>query len=313
MLDKKIKKREIKVKRWQAIAIFTIGAGLFGFTPIFAKLNFAAGYSLSQLVVAQMTLAAIILWLFAFIKRRRFHITKKQAVSLMLAGTFNGITGVFYYSAMKFVPASIAIVLLFQFVWVGVLYEWLLDKKRPDRLTIISVFLTLSGVVFAANVMTGDFSKLPLIGIVYGLLSAFTYAAFILVSGRVAPEIDPLIRTPLMITGSMILIYILFRPAFLFTADVFQTFWLYGLGGALFGAVLPPLCFAISAPHLSSSLATILGSMELPVAVIAASIFLSETVTLLQWFGIILIIFAISFKEIVLFFTMKRKKALSSK
>lgn len=313
MLDKKIKKREIKVKRWQAIAIFTIGAGLFGFTPIFAKLNFAAGYSLSQLVVAQMTLAAIILWLFAFIKRRRFHITKKQAVSLMLAGTFNGITGVFYYSAMKFVPASIAIVLLFQFVWVGVLYEWLLDKKRPDRLTIISVFLTLSGVVFAANVMTGDFSKLPLIGIVYGLLSAFTYAAFILVSGRVAPEIDPLIRAPLMITGSMIFVYILFRPTFLFTDNIFQAYWLYGLGGALFAAVLPPLCFTISAPHLSSSLATILGSIELPVAVIAASLFLSETVTFLQWVGIILIIFAISFKEIVLYFRNKRRKALSNK
>lgn len=301
------------MKHWQAIAIFTFGAGLYGFTPIFAKMNFASGFSLAQLVVAQMTLAAIILWSIAFVKRKRLNVTKKQAVSLMIAGTCNGITGVFYYAAMKYVPASIAIVLLFQFVWIGVLYEWILDKKRPDRLTFISVVLTLLGVVFAANVVTGGFSKLPIIGIVLGLLSAFSYAAFIIVSGRVATEIDPLIRAPLMITGSMIFVYILFRPTFIFTNDIFQAYWLYGLGSALFAAVLPPLCFAISAPHLPSSLAAILGSIELPVAVIAANVFLSEQVSLLQWFGIILILIAISFKEMILFLVKKRKKALSSR
>jgi len=57
-------------------------------------------------------------------------------------------------------------------------------------------------------------------------------------------------------------------------------------------------------------LATILGSIELPVAVIAASIFLSETVTFFQWIGILLIIAAISFKEMVLFHVKKRRKKL---
>lgn len=286
------------MKHWQAITIFTIGAGLFGFTPVFVKLNFAANFTLSQLIVSQMILATAILWMIAFLKRIKFTVTKKQTLSLMLAGTFNGITGIFYYTSMQHVPASIAIILLFQFVWVGVLYEWILDKRKPTIPTIISVVLTLIGVFFAANVMTGGISKLPMIGIMFGLLSAFSYAAFILVSGRVATQIDPLLRAPLMITGSLILVFIIFRPTFLFTDSIFQSYWLYGLGGALFGAVLPPLCFSISAPHLSSSLATILGSIELPVAIIAASVILSETVTWVQWIGIVLIIFAISFNEI---------------
>ncbi|MFA8439969.1 DMT family transporter [Pueribacillus sp. YX66] len=286
------------MKHWQAITIFTIGAGLFGFTPVFVKLNFAANFTLSQLIVSQMILATAILWMLAFLKRIKFTVTNKQTLSLMLAGTFNGITGIFYYTSMQHVPASIAIILLFQFVWVGVLYEWILDKRKPTIPTIISVVLTLIGVFFAANVMTGGISKLPMIGIMFGLLSAFSYAAFILVSGRVATQIDPLLRALLMITGSLILVFIIFRPTFLFTDSIFQSYWLYGLGGALFGAVLPPLCFSISAPHLSSSLATILGSIELPVAIIAASVILSETVTWVQWIGIVLIIFAISFNEI---------------
>src|SRR5690606_4301253 len=143
------------MKHWQAITIFTIGAGLFGFTPVFVKLNFAANFTLSQLIVSQMILATAILWMIAFLKRIKFTVTKKQTLSLMLAGTFNGITGIFYYTSMQHVPASIAIILLFQFVWVGVLYEWILDKRKPTIPTIISVVLTLIGVFFAANVMTG--------------------------------------------------------------------------------------------------------------------------------------------------------------
>ncbi len=298
------------MKHWQAVAIFSIGAGFFGFTPIFAKLNFSAGYSISQLMASQIIIAAAILWIIAFFKRKPFSIEKNQMLTLMLAGTLNGITGIFYYTSMKHVPASIAIVLLFQFVWVGVIYEWILDKKKPALPTLVSVMLTLIGVFFAANVLTGDFSRLPLIGITFGLLSAFSYAAFILVSGRVAIQVDPLLRAPLMISGSFVLVMAVFRPAFLFTEPLFQSYWLYGLGGALFGAVLPPLCFAISAPHLSSSLATILGSLELPVAVIAASAILSETVTWIQWVGIVLILFAISFNEIRLWVIndLKNKK-----
>lgn len=301
------------MKRWQAIVVFSIGAGFFGFTPVFVKLNYASGYSLSQLIVSQITLAMIILWLIAWIKRVTFSLKKKQAIALMLAGTFNGITGILYYTSMQYVPASIAIVLLFQFVWVGVIYEWILDRRKPTASTLVSVFLTLVGVMMAANVVTGDFSQLPLIGILFGLLSAFSYAAFILVSGRVVTEVNPLLRAPLMISGSFILIMILFRPTFLVTEPLFQSYWLYGLGGALFGAVLPPLCFSISAPHLSSSLATILGSLELPVAVVAASVILSETVTWIQWIGIILILFAISFNEIRLFlknYIKKRQRSI---
>ncbi|PWA08779.1 multidrug DMT transporter permease [Pueribacillus theae] len=284
--------------RWQASFIFTIGAGLFGFTPIFVKLHLAAGYTLSKLIVSQMIIAATILWLIACFKKKKLRLTRKTILSLMLAGTLNGITGIFYYNSMKYVPASVAIVLLFQFVWVGVLYEWILDKRRPTLPTYVTVVLTLIGVLFAANIFTDDFSNLPFLGILFGLISAFTYAGFIFVSGRVATQTDPLLRAPLMITGSLILVLIVFRPAFLFTDEVFHSFWLYGLGGALFGAVFPPLCFSISAPHLPSSLATILGSVELPVAVVAASIILSEQVTVLQWFGIVLILFAISFNEI---------------
>ena len=286
------------MKRWKAVFLFTIGAGAFGFTPIFVKLSFSAGYSLAELNVSQMLIAAFTLWLIALLKHRQIHLTKKQLIRLLSAGSLTGATSIFYYGSMQYVPASIAIILLFQFVWIGVIYEWLFDRKAPTIATSISVVLTLSGVFFAADVLNGDFFALSTVGVVLGICSAFSYAGFIYVSGRVATQIDPLFRAAIMITGSLLLMIIVFPPTFLFTDAAASSIWFYGAGAALFGAILPPLFFAVSAPHLPTGLATILGSVELPVAVVMASMILSETVTLLQWFGIALILLAIAFGEV---------------
>lgn len=131
-----------------------------------------------------------------------------------------------------------------------------------------------------------------------GILSAFTYAAFIFFSGKVAVEVHPLTRTSLMVTGSTILVFLIFMK------DIPAVFPLEGslvssaAGVSIFGAVLPPLFYAVGAPLISGGLANILTSVELPVAILSASIILAETVTALQWIGIVLILVAIVLNEI---------------
>lgn len=287
------------MKRWQAVILFTIGAASFGFNPLFVKTSFAAGFSVGELIVAQMLIGALVLWLIAFKKRQLLKgIGKKTFSLLMLVGTFTGLTGIFYYGAMAYLPASIAIVLLFQFVWVGILIEWVIEKRRPNTNTVISLLLTLFGVFLAAGVIGGDWAHLPTIGIILGFCSAFSYAGFVYVSGHVATHVDPIIRAPIMVTGSLILALIVFPPGFLFTGTVVSSIWLYGIGVALCGAILPPLLFSVSAPHIPTGVATILGSIELPVAVVLSFLVFSEQVTFLQWIGIVCILIASSMNEI---------------
>ncbi|HEU5141255.1 MAG TPA: DMT family transporter [Bacillales bacterium] len=297
------------MKRWQAVILFTIGAASFGFNPIFVKYHFAAGYTLGELNGAQMLIAAVVLWLIGFRKRHLIKgISKKTVGMLMVVGTFTGLTSIFYYGAMQYLPASIAIVLLFQFVWVGILIEWVIQKRRPSTEIVMSLILTLIGIFLAADVVSGDFTDLPIVGILLGFCSAFSYAGLVYVSGNAAPHIDPLIRAPIMITGSLILILVVFPPGFLFTETVISSVWIYAAGVALCGAILPPVLFAVSAPHLPTSVATILGSIELPVAVIAAHLVLSEQVTIFQWLGIVLILIATSMNEIRNAFSRKNRE-----
>ncbi|MFC5590012.1 DMT family transporter [Sporosarcina soli] len=283
----------------KGILLVLIGASFFGFTPIFAKLGFSYGYSLGQINIVQMIISFVLLWSLALIKRSRFDgLTKKNVLQIMMTGCFVGLTSIFYYGSLQYLPASLAIILLFQFVWIGILLEWIFNKIKPAPITVLSILLILVGVFFSSNILNGEIQGLPLKGIIFGILSAFTYAGFIFFSGKVAVNVNPWIRSSFMATGSTILVLILFIRDIPSVLPLENTLLTTAMGVSLFGAVLPPLFFAAGAPLISGGIANILTSIELPIAIVSASIILSETVTPLQWFGTAIILAAIAFNEV---------------
>ncbi|OLQ51217.1 hypothetical protein BHT94_20850 [Bacillus licheniformis] len=286
------------MKAWKAALIFLIGGLSFGITPVFSKLGFAAGFSLGEIIWRQMLISFIILWSITAVKKHNGKkLSRKNVITLMLSGTLASLTNVFYYASMLYIPASIAVILVFQFVWIGVLYDWLFSKIIPQKTTLVSVAITLVGIFLAANVTSGEVVKMPLLAIIFGFCSAFCFAGFIYASGKVAKKVDPLIRTSLMVSGSLILITIIFPPS-ITIESMTNSVWIYSLGVAIFGSILPPLLFSISAPHLPNSICSILGTVELPMTVIMAKVVLSENITLIQWFGVLIILIGISFKEV---------------
>ncbi|MBN8234154.1 EamA family transporter [Halobacillus kuroshimensis] len=285
------------MKKKGALLVF-IGAASFGFTPIFVKHGFAEGYSLGQLNIAQMIIAFVLLWLLSFPHWKDIrHMKYTDRLKVMGAGSSVGLTSIFYYGAMQYIPASMAIVLLFQFVWIGMLIEWVFLKKSPEKVHFVSLAITLSGVILASEVLSGGMGELPAAGVILGLLSALSYAAFIYTSGQAAPEVNSVLRSSWMITGSLLLVLIVFSRDIPTFPVLEGELWLISLGIAMVGAVIPPLFFAGGAPHISARLANILSSVELPVAIVSAMVVLKEQVTILQWTGIGLILFSIVVNE----------------
>lgn len=293
----------------KGVIFILLGASFFGFTPIFAKMGFSYGYSLGQINIVQMIISSLLLWAFTLIKRSGFNnLNKKNVVQIMATGCFIGLTSIFYYASMQYLPASLAIILMFQFVWIGIILEWIFSKIKPSLVTILSIILILVGVFFASNILNGDIKGLPIKGFIFGILSAFTYAGFIFFSGKVAVNVDAWTRSSLMVTGSTIMVI------FIFMGDIPTVFPLEAsllksaLGVSLFGAVLPPLFFAVGAPLVSGGIANILTSIELPIAILSASIILSETVAPLQWLGIVIILIAIALNELSPYIRIRKQQ-----
>ena len=209
----------------------------------------------------------------------------------MLAGTSLGMTSVFYYLAVKYIPVSIGIVLLMQTVWMGVLLEWILDKKRPSNQKIVAVCIVLIGTLLATNLLNNNIS-LDWRGLMWGMLAASSFTTTMFTANRVATNISSAQRSLYMLLGGAVIVF-----CFSITTQVtpfnFEIFLKWGIIMSVFGTIIPPMLMNAGFPHTGIGLGSIVSSLELPVSVLMAYFILNEKVILLQWFGILLIITAI--------------------
>ncbi|WNR46302.1 DMT family transporter [Paenibacillus roseipurpureus] len=283
------------------------GAISFGLLSTFVKKAYEAGFHVGDVVGSQILFGLMMLWLMAFVtsksakagaERPTFRVSPKQTLLLMLVGTSSGLTGIFYYAALQYVSASFAILLLFQFTWIGIVLEALIDRKRPSKDKLIALIFLIIGIMMASGYLQGHLEAPSLVGVLLGLLSALTYALFIAMNGRVVNHVAPITRSAVMQTGSFVIIMLIFPPHFLWNGSLHESLLPWALLLALFGVVIPPLFFAIGVPRIGGGMATIMSAAELPTAVILSFIVLHEPVNALQWCGVTITMFGIAWPEL---------------
>ncbi|WP_404350076.1 DMT family transporter [Sutcliffiella horikoshii] len=277
------------MKTWHYALMVFLGGCCLGILSTFVKLAYAAGYSMSEVTGSQVLVGTIIIWIVSFfIQKKKLHVM--QTLKLVLAGIPMGLTGLLYYQSLQTLEASLAIICLFQFIWIGTLIEWIFYKKRPSSGKIVSIVILLSGSVLAAGLLGESIESISWQGAIWGILSAFTFSIFIFLSGIIGKEIPAIQKSALLSTGGLLITFILFPPVFLVELPTVMGIAPYGLILGIFGVVLPPLLFSIGMPHVGPSLGTILTASELPVAVIMSAFVLSEHISMYQWAGVVLIL-----------------------
>ncbi|TYS54413.1 DMT family transporter [Sutcliffiella horikoshii] len=277
------------MKTWHYALMVFLGGCSLGILSTFVKLAYAAGYSMSEVTGSQVLVGTIIIWIVSFfIEKKKLHVL--QTLKIVLAGIPMGLTGLLYYQSLQTLEASLAIICLFQFIWIGTLIEWIFYKKRPSSSKIISIVTLLSGSVLAAGFLGESIESISWQGATWGIFSAFTFSIFIFLSGVIGKEIPAIQKSVLLSTGGLLITFILFPPLFLVNLPTIVGIAPYGLILGVFGVVLPPLLFSIGMPHVGPGLGTILTASELPVAVIMSAIVLSEHISMYQWAGVALIL-----------------------
>lgn len=288
-----------------AIAVF-IGAASFGILSTFVKKAYEQGYNLGEVTGIQALLGASILWLLWFIwlafgKKSTTSLQKPKspAWKILLSGVSTGAVSILYYKCVQLVPASLAIVLLMQYIWIGQLIEFIFFKARPDLKQILVIVLILLGTLFATGMIEEPLSSFSYEGLIYGLLAATAYSIFMIVNGRVGNDYSAVHKSAIMITGACALVFITLQPFTLFNLEILNGILPYGLLLALFGTVIPPFLFAYGLPKTGYSLGSVLSAVELPVAVCMSYLVLQESVSFLKWVGVFFILGVIIWKNLV--------------
>jgi drug/metabolite transporter (DMT)-like permease len=280
----------------KGVLLIALGASSYGMLATFVKMAYSEGFTTPEVTIAQFTYGILGIVLINTIqksqnKNQATTASTKTIIQLMVAGTSLGMTSVFYYLAVKYIPVSIAIVLLMQTVWMGVLFEMLLEKKIPSAQKIISVFVVLVGTALATNIIENKLET-DWRGIVLGLLSAASFTTTMFTANRVGIGVSSAQRSLFMLLGGAVIV-LLFAIANQTGNFNFEIFAKWGIVLALFGTIIPPLLFNAGFPLTGIGLGSIVSALELPVSVLMAYFLLNENINTWQWIGIVLIILAI--------------------
>ena len=303
---------------FKGVLFVAMGASIFGMLATFVKLSYRDGFTTSEVTTAQFVLGLLGLLILNGIqtktaKKNLAKPTAKEVRILMLSGTSLGCTSLFYYLCVQYINVSIAIVLLMQSVWFSVVVESFISRKFPNLKKIIATVIVLAGTFLATNLINLDVT-LDWHGVFWGLMAAASFTATMFTSNTLATHIPVLRKSLIMLSGGAIIVFI-----FLFFAQIgplhfdflkslylnftdntehikpfdFSIFYTYGFVLALFGTIIPPILFNLGFPKTGLGLGSIISSLELPVSVTMAFVLLGEEVIVIQWVGIILILFAI--------------------
>ncbi|RNB51689.1 DMT family transporter [Brevibacillus gelatini] len=282
---------------WRSVLFVLLGACSYGVLSLFMKHAFALGFTPYEMSGSQLIFGGLIMIIAAlFFSRERFrlkYLLILAPVSVMMAST-----SILYHQAVSRLSASLAIVLLFQFTWIGVLLESLVERKWPTAKKWVSLFMLGGGTVLASGLGEGGLQGVSITGLVCGLLSGATFALVIFFSGRILPGLNPYLRSAITISLAAVMLSIVYPPTFLFNGRLMDGLLPLGLLVAVFGSVIPIFCLAAGVPRIGNGLATILSAVELPTVVLLSSLVLQEKVTFSQWGGVLMILAAICVPQI---------------
>lgn len=173
--------------RWRGSILVLVSAISFGLMPIFARSAYRNGVGVQELLFLRFLLAFLLMGIFlkwsgkGAIPSRNYLL-----VLLALGGIGYFLQSVFYFTALLYIPVSVAALVLYTYPAFVMAGSLILGLEKLSASIVISLFLALVGLTLVSNPILNVAAS----GISIGLGAALTYTGYILVSTRVIARVN---------------------------------------------------------------------------------------------------------------------------
>lgn len=268
-------------------------AALWASLGIFGRLAFDHGVHPFEVASARAFLAFLGVLPLALLRRQPFRKLRVPVADLPVVVGYGVVgIGLFYFvylAAIERLPIAVAAALLYTAPAFVVAIAWAM-RWEPVRLPRL---LPLGLVLMGAFLVTGAFQALPrvdAVGAAAGVASGLSYAVFTVLGKRIRARYD-VVTTIVYAYGFGALVLALVAPPWLVLARYPEA-----LGGLLLiglvPTLLPALLFYAGIRYIDATTASMLTTVEPPVAAVLALVLLGEALNLSIVGGTVLIIAA---------------------
>ena len=269
---------------------------ILGFTVSFALTNSMAGLAYAggsdPLAVATVRaiLPVIVLAVILWATGARFSLPKRDAYTAIALGLVTVIYTFMILSAIDILSVSLAVLIFFMFPLFTSLIVALMGWEKLSITTIVAAIVAFGGLALTLGVETGGLS---ILGVVYGLISAFGLALVSAISGRVIRSGDSRPVTLYIVTTAAMVFII----ANLARGDVqlpqTASGWVGFAGSSVFYTT-GIITYFMAIPVIGAAKTTLFSYVEPIFTMVAAFIILGELLAPLQLVGALIIVGALT-------------------
>jgi drug/metabolite transporter (DMT)-like permease len=289
---------------------FTLGAAaLFGINGTVSTLALQAGIPATRLTALRCTGAAIgLVAVLAVASPRRLRVSRRELPFLAAFGVVGvALTQFLYYVAIGRLPVGIALVFEMTAPVFIALYVWLVRREKVRSRLWLALLLSLSGLVFVAQVWQGGGSLDPL-GVAAALTAALCLAAYYLMGERGTVTRDPVALTCWSFVAAAVF-WAVAAPWWRFDPAVLGERVPVALGGltlplwvlvawiVVLGAIAPFWLSIAALPHLSPTTAGLVATIEPVFASIVAWLWVEQVLTGWQVAGGVVVLTGIALAQ----------------
>lgn len=273
---------------YKGAILLVLSALGFGVLFIFALHAYKGGVSVTTLLVIRFTLAAVLLFIYVFIKFKRVRISKRDLFFLfILGGICYNLQARFYFSSIQYISPSLTALFLYTYPMIVTVLCYFVDKERITTRIGISIGISFTGLVMILGTSIG---KINSIGIFLALGASLVYSIYNVLGSRMLKSTSPLVTSAFIALFSSVGVII----SGMITNDISFGFevssWFPILAIVLFSTVLAMIAFFHGLELVGPTKASIISMTEPVFTVIFSAIFIGDRLTFIQLIGGLLVI-----------------------
>ncbi|MCW7471007.1 DMT family transporter [Leptospira kanakyensis] len=288
--------KENTSKEWKGVVLVLIGALLFSAKAVIVKLTYRYEISAIGSLFFRMVFAFPFLAWMAWKAEReegKTTLTKKDIFNIIFMGVVGYyLASLFDFLGLKYISAGLERIILFVYPTIVVLLSFLFLKKKIHTREVFSLILTYTGVFLAygQDVQLGSAKDVSL-GAFFILLSALTYAIYLMGSGSIIPKLGARKFTAWALIISSFAVFIHFA-IFGTYQELIQPLSFYVLAFVMgtVNTVVPAVFVSEGIKRVGSKTAAIVGSVGPMSTLFLAYLLLDEPITILHSIGTLFVL-----------------------
>ncbi|TFG82798.1 MAG: hypothetical protein E4H20_06900 [Spirochaetales bacterium] len=269
------------MSRRSGVLLALVSASAFATLGLFAKLIYAAGFSVAQTLAWRFSIAALALWIF-MVSRGAWRRPAREYRDALLLGAFGfSPQAGLYFLTVRYLDPGIASLLLYLYPAFVVLFSAIFLVKKPRKMQLLALVLSLTG----CTITLWTRGSYPWFGYALGIAVALSYAAYLTVGEKILSRLDPVFATTCVMSASAVVYWLITigSGGVQFPSTLMATLGILGVG--LFATVLPVVTLFGAMRRIGAADTSLVSTIEPLVTILLSAALLGERLGALQLAG----------------------------